>query len=157
MAEPQVIVPILKGEESTGGKMSALRKLYKKRMEVLLDKKIEKVAENDENITIGFTKYGNKHLRHDVFGEKSILTRADLPKLNEYFENAQYVSSADNHDRNNPDASMEKRMITRFHYFKANIDGEDVYFNVARREEPRKNRKPSVSYYLYSVVRENQG
>lgn len=93
------------------------------------------------NISIGFTSYGNKHLFSDTFRRSKTFQRGDLLNLPNLLRTSKYVSSSG--------LSKERKdKIKKFHYFKAQLHGNQVFLNVA---EESNNRKVGRRY-LYSVT-----
>lgn len=119
------------------------RKHYLREMEPLLKKKVKLMIAGAEK-SIGFTKSGNLHLYSDTFG-RSTLRKEDLSGLDKTLQTAVYVSSASlSHER--------KDNIKRFHYFKAKINGQHVFLNVAETDYVTKRGKVIHDRFLYSVT-----
>ena len=119
------------------------RKHYLREMEPLLKRKVNLMIAGTEK-SIGFTKTGNIHLYSDTFG-RSLLRKEDLPGLDKTLQTAVYVSSASlSHPR--------KDNIKRFHYFKAEINGQPVFLNVAETDYITKRGKVVHDRFLYSVT-----
>lgn len=116
---------------------------YLHEMEPLLEKNITKSVEG-QNLTIGFSQYGNKHLFSDTFGRTHIVSKEDLKNLDSYLENAQYIDSSPlTHERTDG--------IEHFYYFKSKINERWVRLNVAKKVERYRNGRTYTSYFLYSV------
>lgn len=117
---------------------------YLHEMKPLLRRHIEKSINGGRNITVGFTKEGNKHLFADTFGRTRIVSKDDLKDLATYLENAEYIEdSALTHSRNDN--------IEHFYYFKSQVNGRWVRLNVAKEVRIRKSGQAQVQYFLYSV------
>lgn len=112
-------------------------------MKPLLEKKVNQVV-NGENVKIGFTGKGNKHLFADTFGRTRILRKEDLKNLDTLIEKAKYIESSGlTHSRNDE--------IKRFHYYKVQINGGWIRLNVAEMEIERANGKIVRKRFLYSI------
>ena len=119
------------------------RKHYLHEMEPLLRVKHEKHI-GEDTIKVGFSKYGNKHLFSDTFGRSSVLRKEDLKNLGEVLQSSQYIDHSElMHER--------RDNITHFYYYKAELRGKTVRLNVAKEVRIRKNGKPQINYYLYSI------
>jgi SPP1 gp7 family putative phage head morphogenesis protein len=93
-------------------------------MKPLLKKEVRKEA-GGHNMTIKFTKEGNKHLYHDALTRaKGLLPKNDLKALDKALQQSVFVKSADLY-------KQRKDKIVKFYYFK-DVDKE-LYYNVAER------------------------
>lgn len=120
------------------------RKHFLREMEPLLKKKVKLMIAGVEK-SIGFTKAGNTHLYSDTFGRSSVLKKEDLAGLGNTLQMATYINSAGlSHPR--------KDDIKRFHYFKAEINGQPVFLNVAETDHKTKSGKIVHNRFLYSVT-----
>lgn len=118
---------------------------YAREMEHLLKKK-STFEIGGERVNIGFRKNGNSHLYSDTFGRSSVLTKEHLKDLDKVLERATYIRSAE------LSKVRDKDDIVRFHYLRSDIDGKDVYLNVAEVEEINKRGKKWRSRYVYSIT-----
>ena len=120
--------------------MSALeREIYLREMESLLDKRVYKDTDKG-NISIGFTRKGNKHLYSDTLGRAKSLHKDELKNLHKSLQDAIFVASVQLRIKRKDD-------ITKFYYFKDN--DKELYYNVAEVVN-----KGKVHRYLYSVTSE---
>ncbi len=116
---------------------------YLHEMEPLLKKKLVKKTE-DENIKVGFTTYGNKHLFSDTFGRSRVLGKEDLPDLDKVLGNATFIESSGlTHPRTDG--------IDRFFYYEGEIRGQKVRLNVARKVDRKDNGFVRITHFLYSI------
>ncbi len=116
---------------------------YLHEMEPLLNKKIP-LKTDEKDINVGFTKYGNKHLYSDTFGRTKILTKADLKTLNETLKKSTFIDKADlTHPRHDN--------IVKFFYYDAELHGEHIRLNVAKKVEKLNNGYVQETHFLYSV------
>lgn len=112
-------------------------------MEPLLKERISKQVDGQQ-INIRFTKKGNSHLFSDTFGRTRNVSKDDLKELNRYLKHAEFIESSGlTHPRNDD--------IERFYYFKVQINGNWVRFNVAKEVRKQNNGKKQISYFLYSI------
>lgn len=116
---------------------------YLKEMEPLLRKTVVKAA-REQQIKIGFTKYGNKHLFSDTFTRSSVLMKDDLKNLGELLGHASFIEDS-------PLTHSRTDGIEHFYYFKAQIRGKWVRLNVAKKVKRRKNGHIYTFYFLYSI------
>lgn len=116
---------------------------YLHTMEPLLKKSVT-LGTEDKDIRVGFTKYGNKHLFSDTFGRSSVMTKDDLATLDKVLETASFIDSS-------PLTHPRSDGIDRFFYYEANIRGQKVRLNVAKKVWKQKNGYVQESYFLYSV------
>lgn len=120
------------------------RKHYLKEMEPLLTRRYAKRIPDGQDIQIGFSAYGNKHLFSDTFGRSWTLTKEDLKNLGNLLERSTYDGeSALTHPRNDN--------IEHFYYFKTILRGQEIRLNVAKKVETFRNGRTRVGYFLYSV------
>jgi SPP1 gp7 family putative phage head morphogenesis protein len=115
----------------------------------LIDKKVTqtiKVKNKIQEISIGFRKEFNKHIAWDLFGSsKGIIPNGDIPKINELLETAKFVKVAKLYKRRKDD-------IKRFYYYKNEIGGKTVYFQVAETNE-NKSYRWNKKRYLYTITK----
>lgn len=116
---------------------------YLHEMGTLLDKSVTKTAGN-KILNIGFTKYGNNHLFSDTFGRSRILSKEDLKDLGDILNAASFIEDS-------PLTHPRTDGIEHFYYFKAQIRGQWVRLNVAKRVLTQRNGKKQIKYFLYSV------
>lgn len=123
--------------------VSAARRYYTANMRPLLNVKIKKQMGNTTR-NVGFSSRGNKHLFSDVVIHRSnSLQMGDLIKMPTYLRDSDYVKSA------SISKPRPNDRITKFHYFKVRMHGNNVFLNVA--EETNKRGKVTNTY-LYSVT-----
>lgn len=123
---------------------STERHYYMEQMESLLDKRINKNV-NGKEITVGFTKYGNKHLFSDTFSRSREFRKEDLPTVDRMLERSEFVKIGE--------LSKERKdNIRRFYYFRTELRGNDVYLNVAETDEASKSGEIWHKRFLYSIT-----
>ncbi len=125
-------------------------------MRPLLKKRVTKKV-GGEDIVVGFSTAGNRHIYSDTFGRAKGLKKDDLKNIDKALAKAAYVKSA-------PLSKPRKDGISKFYYFKdcgcslpdqSLFDGtkgligygKRLYYNVA---EVRRGKH--VSRFLYSVT-----
>ncbi len=112
-------------------------------MEALLKKSVTKTA-GDKSLKVGFTKYGNSHLFSDTFRRSRILSKEDLKELGDVLEGASFMDDS-------PLTHPRTDGIEHFYYFKAQVRGQWVRLNVAKRVLSQPNGKKQIQYFLYSI------
>lgn len=123
---------------------SVARAYYKAKMRPLTKIKILKRI-GAKDYKIGFTVYGNKHLYSDTFRRSKTFQRSDLLNLPVLLQKSVYVKSASlSKDR-------PKDRITKFHYFKIGLHGNNVYLIIAEESKIPKG-KLQHKRYVYSVT-----
>jgi len=111
---------------------------YLREMKHLLKKKIEMDIDSD-TISVGFTKFGNKHLYNDTIWRTKEFNKNDLKKLNTLLKESTFVKSSELYkERKNDD-------IKKFYYFKDK--DKEIYYNVAEMMY-----KGSIYRLLYSIT-----
>ena len=122
---------------------AAERQKYLGEMKPLLKKEVKKEAGSGNEITIKFTKRGNKHLYHDTLTRANgLLSKNDLKTLDTALKQSVYVKSA-------PLNKKRKDTIVKFHYFKdAN---KELYYNVAEVL-----KRGHYKHFLYSATMGNK-
>lgn len=117
---------------------------YLHEMEPLIHKKV-KVNGNGHPMSVGFRKKANQHLFSDTFGRTKVITKDDLAKLDTILEMATFVKKS---------GLSKKRIddIKRFYYYKAKVNGQTVYLNVAEEDYKRNDGKYNHKRYLYSIT-----
>lgn len=129
--------------DKTKSERAIERTHYLHTMEPLLKKSVTLKTEN-RDIRVGFTIYGNKHLFSDTFGRSSVLTKDDLATLDKVLETASFIESSQlTHPRSDE--------IDHFFYYEATIRGQKVRLNVARKVKIRKDGRPIITHFLYSI------
>jgi SPP1 gp7 family putative phage head morphogenesis protein len=118
------------------------RDKYLKEMKPLLDKSVEKQTDSG-NITIKFTKKGNKHLYHDALGRTKGMNKDDLKKLDAALRKATFVKSA-------PLYKERKDSITKFYYYKDK--DKELYYNVAEKRKIEKDGRIDINRFLYAIT-----
>lgn len=117
---------------------------YKHEMQPLLKTKVQKEG-NGHPISVGFNKYGNKHLLSDTYGRSSVLQRDDLKDLDKLLAKATFVKKSGL-------SKVRKDDIKRFYYYEAKLHGKTVYLNVAETDKFRKGIGLSHERFLYSIT-----
>jgi hypothetical protein len=117
------------------------REKYTTQMLPLLEKKVVKQVA-DKDISVGFTKYGNRHLYSDTFGRAKGLKKEDLKTIDKSLEKATFIKSAKL-------SKVRKDNIVKFYYFKDKK--KELYYNVAKRVYLH-NRIEHIERFLYSVT-----
>lgn len=124
---------------------AVLRKHYLREMEPLVNTKVA-VNGNGHPISVGFSKFGNKHLYSDTFRRSQVLEKDDLANLDKLLASATFVKKAELSKPRNNDK------IKRFYYYKATLHGKTVYLNVAETDVVKKRGKIAHDRFLYSVT-----
>jgi hypothetical protein len=119
------------------------RDKYLAEMKPLLEKKVKQDIDGQE-IHIGFTTKGNKHLYADIQTRaKDVLEKEDLKRLDKALQKATYVKTSELYKE-------RKDKISKFYYFK---DAEkELYYNVAEIQFKRNNGKINYKRFLYSIT-----
>ena len=123
---------------------SVIKKHYLHKMEHLLSKKIE-VNGNGHTMSVGFTKYGNKHLYSDTFGRTAVLKKDDLESLDVVLSESKFIKKARNY-------KLRDDEIKRFYYYEGSLHGRTVYLNVAEKDLVSKSGKLKHYRFLYSIT-----
>ncbi|MGL4908151.1 MAG: phage minor head protein [Bacteroidales bacterium] len=113
----------------------------KKEMEALLNKSVT-VNGNGHNMSVGFTKKGNKHLLSDAIRLDKI---AELKELDRLLETAEFVQKAKLKKERKDD-------IKRFYYYKAELNEKTIYLNVAETDFIGKHKKQTHKRFLYAIT-----
>lgn len=117
---------------------------YLHEMVPLIHRKI-KVNGNGHRMSVGFRKDDNKHLFSDTFGRTKVIAKDDLARLDTILEKAQFVKKSGL-------SKTWKDNIKRFYYYKAEVNGQTVYLNVAEEDYKRSDGKYNHKRYLYSIT-----
>lgn len=119
------------------------RDKYLAEMQPLLEKKVKQEIDGQE-IHVGFTTKGNKHLYADSQTRaKDVLEKEDLKRLDKALQKATYVKTSELYKE-------RKDKISKFYYFK---DAEkEMYYNVAEIQFKRDNGKINYKRFLYSIT-----
>ena len=117
--------------------MARARAKYIAEMRPLLKKRVTKKV-GGEDIVVGFSTAGNRHIYSDTFGRAKGLKKDYFKNIDKALAKAAYVKSA-------PLSKSRKDGISKFYYFKD--CGKRLYYNVA---EVRRGKH--VSRFLYSVT-----
>lgn len=120
------------------------RELYIHEMKPLLTSKVQVVC-NGHPMSVGFSKYGNKHLYSDTFGRSKILQKEDLREINKLLETATFVKKVGL-------SKTRKDNIKRFYYYKAELHGKIVYMNVAETDDISIHGTINHKRFLYSIT-----
>lgn len=96
-------------------------------------------------MSVGFRKDANKHLFSDTFGRTKVIAKNDLARLDTILETAQFVKKSGL-------SKTRKGNIKRFYYYKAEVNGQTVYLNVAEEDYKRSDGKYNHKRYLYSIT-----
>lgn len=123
---------------------SIARKYYAGKMSAFTKLKITKSV-GTMDITIGFNRYGNRHLYSDTFRRSKTFQKDDLLHLPELLDKSQYVQTS-------PLSKLRKDKISKFYYFKVRLHGNHVYLNVAEEKYSMKSGHIRYRRYLYSVT-----
>lgn len=124
---------------------AVLKKHYMHEMEQLMKAKVA-VNGNGHRMSVGFSKFGNKHLYSDTFHRSQVLGKDDLASLDKLLAAATFVKKAGLSKTRNNDK------IKRFYYYKATLHGKTVYLNVAETDVVKKRGKIAHDRFLYSVT-----
>lgn len=116
---------------------------YLHEMEPLLKTSVTKSVRS-KKLNIGFTKYGNNHLFSDTFGRSHVLSKDDLKDLGDILSNATFLEDS-------PLTHPRTDGIRHFYYFKAQIRGEWVRLNVAKKIWEQRSGYIQKTYFLYSI------
>lgn len=122
------------------------RKHYLYQMEPLLKKKLT-LNGNGHSISVGFSKYGNKHLYSDTYSRSGGFPKEELKNLDKHLANATFVKKVGlNKERKNDE-------IKRFYYYELNLKGKKYYLNVAEEDDISPRGKYNHHRYLYSITK----
>lgn len=122
---------------------SAERHYYMEQMQPLLERRVVKTVDGKE-MTVEFSKQGNKHLFSDTFTRSRVLRREDLPEVDKLLQKSEFVRVGE--------LSKARKDISRFYYFEVKLHGDTVYLNVAEREFMTKQGRIVYERFLYSVT-----
>ena len=113
------------------------RKHHETQLKLLYKVKVKKQI-GDNLVTVTFNDKGVKYLLSDAFGSGDHFKVQDLSDLVGLLERSTFVTSA---------PALGRKDFVKFHYFKTELRGKDVYLNVGevRHKGKQKGR------YLYSV------
>ena len=115
-------------------------------MEPLLKKKLT-LNGNGHSISVGFSKYGNKHLYSDTYSRSGGFPKEELKNLDKHLANATFVKKVGlNKERKNDE-------IKRFYYYELNLKGKKYYLNVAEEDDISPRGKYNHHRYLYSITK----
>ena len=117
---------------------------YMHEMEPLLKKKVA-VNGNGHSMSVGFSKYGNKHLYSDIYGRSKVLQKNDLKDVDKLLANAKFIKKVGLSKYRNDD-------IKRFYYYEVQLHGRTVYLNVAETDIYTNKKGLSHNRFLYSVT-----
>lgn len=123
---------------------AVVKKHYMREMEPLLTKKIS-VNGNGHPMSVGFSKYGNKHLYADTFGRSSVLTKDDLASLDSLLAGAKFIKKVSK-------SKPRRDRIERFYYYEAELHGRKVYLNVGETDIISRTGKIRHDRFLYSIT-----
>lgn len=115
-------------------------------MRPILRKEVIRQIAPDESIKIIQTAKGISHLVDDFLHKNLPLKQSDLPKLQEYLRHADYEGRLGL-------TKPRKDDIKSFFYSKD--DSRELYYHVAKRVERRKNGRIKITYFLYSMSKDN--
>lgn len=115
-----------------------------KPMAVLYDKKTV-VNGNGHTMSVGFKRYGNKHIFYDTYTGKNNLSFEDLANVDKLLSKSIFIRKSRLYkDRNDK--------IERFYYYKTEYKGKTLYLQVAEEEFITKKGKRKFKRYLYSIT-----
>lgn len=129
--------------DATKSRAAILRTHYLHEMEPLLKKKLT-VEGNGHPISVGFTKYGNKHLYSDTM-QRSGFKKEDLANLDILLSQSQFVKKGGL-------SKPRKDEIKRFYYYEVHHNGKTFYLNVAEEDDISAMGKINHHRYLYSIT-----
>lgn len=122
-----------------------LRDRYFKPMSALYQKKVQ-VGGNGHLMSVGFNRYGNKHVFGDVLRGKNDLQFTDLLYIDQLLAQADFVKKSKLYKTRKDD-------IKRFYYYKTVYNGNTMYLHVAEEDFTTKRGKFKHKRYLYSITR----
>lgn len=124
---------------------SAIERIhYMHEMEPLLEKKVT-VNGNGHDMSVSFSKRGNKHLLSDTYGRCNNISKDDLKNLDKILASSTFVTKTQlSKDR--------KDDIRRFYYYRAEVNGRTVYLNVAETDYRRPSGKWFHDRFVFSVT-----
>lgn len=120
------------------------RDYYKTKMQPLLSKKVI-VNGNGHSMSVGFTKYGNKHLYSNAVTGKNGIKPSDLENMDKILKGAKFLRKAELYKE-------RKDKISRFYYYKAKVNGRRIFLHVAEESRKLKTGKWIHNRYLYAVT-----
>jgi len=119
------------------------REKYLKEMEPLLNRTVVKKVDGNKQISIKFTKKGNKHLYHDTTARvKGLFDKNELKNLDSLLRKATF-------DRQAGLYKARKDDIKKFYYFKDK--DKELYYNVAEKIYKRKGIQ-HTRHFLYAIT-----
>ena len=115
-------------------------------MAPLIGKRVT-VNGNGHLMSVGFTKYGNRHLYSDVNIKKRTrkIKDSDLPIMDKTLSQAKFIRKAGLY-------KPRKDKIKRFYYYEGKIRKTKIYLHVAEMEKKNNKGKLKRSRFLYSVT-----
>lgn len=124
---------------------SAIERIhYMHEMEPLLEKKVT-VNGNGHDMSVSFSRRGNKHLLSDTYGRCNNISKDDLKNLDKILASSTFVTKTQlSKDR--------KDDIRRFYYYRAEVNGRTVYLNVAETDYRRPSGKWFHDRFVFSVT-----
>lgn len=117
---------------------------YLHELEPLLEKTVT-VNGNGHEMSVGFSRRGNKHLLSDTYSRGCAVSKDDLKNLDRILATSEFVAKAGLSKQRSDD-------IRRFYYYRAEINGKTVYLNVAETDYKRPNGKMFHDRFLFSIT-----
>ncbi|MCQ2299759.1 MAG: phage head morphogenesis protein [Bacteroidales bacterium] len=143
---------LVKCEVRKDNKRNSVMKKLEQSIKPLVDNKVKvkkALEDSAHTISVGFSKWANKHLVADAMQTKHsvVFKESDLKNLKELLAKSEYVKSAIPEE-------PHSHCITKFYYFKVELHGSVVYLNVGEVRDSDKRGKTTTHRYLYSVTDE---
>lgn len=117
---------------------------YMHEMAHLLKKKVA-VNGNGHSMSVGFSKYGNKHLYSDIYGRSKVLQKNDLKDVDKLLANAKFIKKVGLSKYRNDG-------IKRFYYYKTKLRGKIIYLNIAETDDISVRGNIAHERFLYSIT-----
>lgn len=121
------------------------RKQTRKEMSKLYTEKVV-VNGNGHLMSVGFNRYGNKHLINDVINGKTNLKLSELVNVNTMLANSTFVTKSKLYKERKDD-------IKRFYYYKLEHEGTTLFLQVAETDLTNKKGKIRHNRFLYSITK----
>lgn len=108
----------------------------------------EKVVVNGNGhlMSVGFNRYGNKHLINDVINGKTNLKLSELVNVNTMLANSTFVTKSKLYKERKDD-------IKRFYYYKLEHEETTLFLQVAETDLTNKKGKIRHNRFLYSITK----
>ena len=130
--------------DKTKSKVAIERQHFMHEMEPLLKKRLT-VDGNGHPMSVGFSRYGNKHLYSDTFGRSGGFQKEDLSQVDALLAKGKFIKKSKL-------SKPRKDDIKRFYYYEVAHKGKTFYFNVAEEDDISPTGAINHHRYLYSIT-----